>query len=153
MVFHQRSSSIKGVIHQRLCLSSKAVFHQRVSSINGHLLSKVAFYQRLSSIKGCLPSKVVFHQRLSFIRGQFYALYWSRMSPQTGRQTDRQKKDNQNKPSSSAAMTVMQQETFKPRIALKHLYQIWNFLKLSWNTIETLLKHCWYFPKRSFKLL
>ena len=67
VVFHQRSSSIKGVIYQRLCLSSKAVFHQRVSSINGHLLSKVAFYQRLSSIKGCLPSKVVFHQRLSFI--------------------------------------------------------------------------------------
>ena len=62
VVFHQRSSSIKG--H----LSSKVIFHQRSSSIKGRLTSKVIFHQRSSSIKGCLPSKVVSHQRLSYIK-------------------------------------------------------------------------------------
>ena len=42
------------------------VFHQRSSSIKGRLPSKVVFHQRLSSIKGRLPSKVVFHWRSSF---------------------------------------------------------------------------------------
>ena len=74
LIFHQRSSSIKG------SLPSKVVIHQRSSSIKGRLPSKVVFHQRSSSIKGCLPSKVasikgclpskvVFHQRLSSNKG------------------------------------------------------------------------------------
>ena len=70
--FHQRSSSIEG--H----LPSKVIFHRRVSSIIVHLPSKVFFHRRSSSIKGCLTqkssslkgcltSKVVFHQKSSSI--------------------------------------------------------------------------------------
>ena len=60
-------SSIKGF------LLSKVVFHQRSSSIKGHHLpSNVFSHQRLSSIKGSLPSKVVskvvFHQRFYSIK-------------------------------------------------------------------------------------
>ena len=47
----------------------KVVFHQRSSSIKGHLLSKVIFYQRPPSIKGCLSFKVVFHQKSSSVKG------------------------------------------------------------------------------------
>ena len=73
VVFHQRSSSIKGrlpskvVLHQRSssikgCLPSKVLFHQRSSSIKGYLPSKGA------SIKGCLPSKVIIKGRLPMCR-------------------------------------------------------------------------------------
>ena len=73
------SSSIKGFLpknvvflhmfffYQRL-KESKAIFHQRLSSIKGRFPSKVIFHQKLSPIKGCLPPKVVFHQRLSSIK-------------------------------------------------------------------------------------
>ena len=48
--------------------SIKGVLHQRLSSINGHLPSKVVFYLRSSSIKVRLPSMVFFQQRSSFIK-------------------------------------------------------------------------------------
>ena len=47
----QRSSSIKVILQNRWS-----------SPIEGHLPSKAVFHQRWSSIKGCLPSKVVFHK-------------------------------------------------------------------------------------------
>ena len=66
--FHPLSTSIKYHLSSKQssffgCLSPKAIYHQRLSSIKGRPSSKVVFYKRLSSIKGCLPSKVVFHQR------------------------------------------------------------------------------------------
>ena len=62
VVFHQRSSSVKG------CLSSKVVFCQRSSFVKGRLPSKVVFRQRSSSVKGRLRSKVVFCQRSSSVK-------------------------------------------------------------------------------------
>ena len=72
VVPNQKSSSIN------VWLSSKVVFHWRLSSIKGRRnnpsyrseSSNVSFHQMLSSIKGRLPSKVVFHQRLSSIWGR-----------------------------------------------------------------------------------
>ena len=75
---HQRSSSIKVILQNRRSssikghLPSKAVFHQRWSSIKGRLRSssiKVVFPLRSSSLKGRLPSVVFFHQRSSSIKG------------------------------------------------------------------------------------
>ena len=60
VVFRQMSSSIKCRPLGRF--PSKVVFHQRSSSVKGCLPSKVVFHQKSSSIKGRLPSKVVFHQ-------------------------------------------------------------------------------------------
>ena len=60
---HQRYSSIKislpskdvkGVFHQRS-------FYQKISYINGCLQLRVIFHQKLSSIKGHLPSSLVFN--------------------------------------------------------------------------------------------
>ena len=82
IVFHQKSSSIKGclplnvIFHLRLssikgCLPSKVAFHQRLPFIKGFLPSKAFFHQRSSSIKECLPTKVVFNQTSSSIKGIF----------------------------------------------------------------------------------
>merc|ERR1711942_308459 len=75
VVFHQRSSSIKGRLFQSSSsinsrLPSKVVFHPKSSSINGRLPSKGVFHQKVSSVKGQLPSKVVFHQRSSSTKGR-----------------------------------------------------------------------------------
>ena len=75
----QRSSSIKVILQNRWSspieghLPSKAVFHQRWSSIKGRLRSssiKVVFPLRSSTLKGRLPSVVFFHQRSSSISFQ-----------------------------------------------------------------------------------
>ena len=58
---YQKLSSIKDRLIN-VCLSSKDVSHQRLSS------SKVVFHQRLSSIKVSLPSKFVFNQKNFFIK-------------------------------------------------------------------------------------
>ena len=75
VVFHQRSSSIKGRLFQRSSsingrLPSKVVFHPKSSSINGRLPSKGVFHQKVSSVKGHLLSKVVFHRRSSSTKGR-----------------------------------------------------------------------------------
>ena len=75
VVFHQRSSSIKGRLFQRSSsingrLPSKVVFHPKSSSINGRLPSKSVFHQKVSSVKGHLLSKVVFHRRSSSTKGR-----------------------------------------------------------------------------------
>ena len=76
---HQRSSSIKVILQNRRSssikghLPSKAVFHQRWSSIKGRLRSssiKVVFPLRSSSLEGRLPSVVFFHPRSSSIKGR-----------------------------------------------------------------------------------
>ena len=85
IIFHKRSSFIKGVlplpskviikdcVHQRLyfikgCLPSKVTFHHRSSSFKVCTPPKVVFRERSSSMKDRLPSKVIFHQRLSSIK-------------------------------------------------------------------------------------
>ena len=39
-------------------VTTKGVFHQRLSSTKGHLPPKVVFHRRLSSTKGCLPPTI-----------------------------------------------------------------------------------------------
>ena len=63
----------KVVLHRWLCsfikgcLPSKVVFHQRLAS------NKLVFHQKFSSLKGHLSSKVIFHQRLPSIKGRLFS--------------------------------------------------------------------------------
>ena len=59
-VFHQRSSSIKG--H----LPPKFIFHRRSSSTKAYLPSKFVFYQQLNSTKGHFPPKVIWFNSIQF---------------------------------------------------------------------------------------
>ena len=57
-------------------IPSKLVFHQKSSCIKGPLPSKVVIHHRSSFIQGCFPSRVVFHQRSSSIKGHQGAYGW-----------------------------------------------------------------------------